>query len=209
MKKLRISWVGLLLVFVGSVALDQATKLHAQRDLLRWESSENHKLYSGKSFNVTSVGAGSQFEEGEYLGLDMTYSRNTGAAFSMLADLDDKIRVPFFYGVTLFAVIAIALFFKSTPLDHRMTRFGLIMILSGAIGNFIDRLRWGYVVDFIDVEWRVLGWQHDFAIFNVADVAINIGVICYILDIMRISIKEKREQRRNSNKESGAELPVS
>ena len=90
-----------------------------------------------------------------------------------------------------------------------MTRFGLIMILSGAIGNFIDRLRWGYVVDFIDVEWRVLGWQHDFAIFNVADVAINIGVICYILDIMRISIKEKREQRRNSNKESGAELPVS
>jgi signal peptidase II len=195
MRKINLVIVGLLLVFVGSVVLDQVSKLHVQQDLLRWESGEDVQLYSGRSIALGEWGGSPVEPWNLWFAMNLTYSRNTGAAFSMLSDLDDRIRVPFFYGVTIFAVIAIVLFFRSTPIDQRFTRFGLVLILSGAIGNFLDRLRWGYVVDFLDVEWNLLGWRHDFAIFNVADVAINIGVICYLIDVFRLWRIEKRTAR--------------
>ena len=56
------------------------------------------------------------------------------------------------------------------------------MILSGALGNFIDRVLLGYVIDFVDVDWVLYTWHHDFAVFNVADIAINIGIIAFLLE---------------------------
>ncbi len=88
----------------------------------------------------------------------------------MLSEINDKVRVPLFYGITVLAVILIGGYLRTTPYHHRFTRLGLIFILSGALGNFLDRIHRGYVVDFVDTEWRIFGWQHHFAIFNIADV---------------------------------------
>jgi signal peptidase II len=187
--------IAVLMIFFGAVILDQVSKLHAQRDLVRWQDETNIRQYTGKSIPLGSVGT--PRDPGPtnfYIGTALTYSRNTGAAFSMLADLDDRIRVPFFYAVTVIAVIAIFFFYRSTPSEHAFTRYGLVMIMAGAIGNFLDRVRWGYVVDFFDVHWDILGWRHDFAIFNVADVCINIGVIAYLIDAIRLWLKERREK---------------
>ncbi len=176
----------LVFVFIGAVGLDQVTKIHAHKDLLVWEDASDDSLFRGKKVFIFSVGVKDPPPEvtPRYFGFNLQYSRNKGAAFSMLSDLKDQIRVPLFYGITILAVILIVFYLRSTPIEHIMTRYGLILILSGAIGNFLDRVHRGYVVDFVDVDWNILGWRHDFAIFNVADVAINIGVICLIIDMI-------------------------
>ena len=73
------------------------------------------------------------------------------------------------------------------PRREWMTGLGLGLILGGAVGNVADRIRLGYVVDFIDVH--VAGWHYP--AFNVADSAITCGVILLLLDMLRVSLREK------------------
>lgn len=106
-------------------------------------------------------------------GLALTYVRNPGAAFSMLADAPASLRVPFFLGVVLLAVLAVFWMLKSTEAQDRLSRLGLGLILGGALGNAVDRVRFGEVVDFIEVGVRsVYTWP----IFNAADSAVCVGV---------------------------------
>lgn len=176
--------VVLALLFVATIGLDQATKRHAQRDLLGWEHREDVHAYQSKFFDIGSIGEENPDpdEPSFYVRLKFQYQRNVGAAFSMFADMDDSIRVPFFYMVTLIAIMFISYYLKTLPLNFHLTRFGLVMILAGALGNFIDRVLLGYVIDFIDVDWVIYHWRHDFAVFNIADIAINIGIIAFILE---------------------------
>lgn len=178
--------LALILVFVSSVAIDQVTKRHAHNTLLKYEDPQNLDYYTSNSFPVGSLGS-PEVQPGKtpfFVNLKFQYQRNRGAAFSMLANLPDKYRVPFFYGVTVLSVIYIMFYLKTLPINFHLTRFGLVMILSGAIGNFIDRLIQGYVIDFVDVSWNLFGWRHDFAVFNVADICINIGIIAFILEMV-------------------------
>lgn len=182
----RLLTILLAIVFVTLIALDQLSKHEVQKSLLIYEDPNNIELFQGSRVSVGHIGnpqPGAD-ETPFYVGLRMQYSRNRGAAFSMLAEMEDHYRVPFFYAVTVIAVIMIGFYLRTTPLHHYLTRLGLVMILAGAVGNFIDRVHLGYVIDFVDVEWNILGWRHDFAIFNVADVAINLGVICLIIDMI-------------------------
>lgn len=174
--------ISLLIVLVGSVGLDQTSKFQVQNDLVVFEKNNANvtEKYFGKSIPIGKIGKRS---EEFYFGLKFTYARNKGAAFSMLSNLDDIIRIPFFYIVHFIATFIIFYYLVVTPKLHIFFRFGLIMILSGAIGNFIDRFQYGYVVDFIDIDWKLFGWYHNFAIFNIADIAVNIGVIFIFTDI--------------------------
>lgn len=177
--------LALLLVLVGSVGLDQATKHQAQRDLVIYKNDRP----LAKSIPIAKLGDAAT---GPYVGLHFTYARNKGAAFSMFHNLDDSIRVPLFYVIYIVATFVIFKILIDLPAYQIFFRFGLIMILSGAIGNILDRIQYGYVVDFIDVDWRLFGWYHDFAIFNFADIAINIGAIAVIIDLNRQRRLEKR-----------------
>ena len=106
-------------------------------------------------------------------GLALTYARNPGAAFSMLADASSKWRVPFFGAVTVGALVAVLWMHRNTPRRDRLSRLALGLVLGGALGNAIDRFRLGEVVDFIEVGVRsVYTWP----IFNVADSAVCVGV---------------------------------
>jgi signal peptidase II len=101
---------------------------------------------------------------------------NSGAAFSFLAGASGWQRW-FFVGVGAVATIFILWLLRSHA-GQRLFSFALACILGGAVGNVVDRLLHGYVVDFLD--FHALGWH--FPAFNVADSAISIGAICLILD---------------------------
>ncbi len=191
----------LLIVFVSFFVLDQASKHHAQETLLLWQDPHDTDMYRGRQIPLLALGEDVIAPADGlplYFGFGLQYSRNKGAAFSMLSNLDDSIRVPFFHGVTVLAVFLIAYYYRNTPVDHHLTRYGLAMILSGAIGNFADRMQHGYVIDYFDADWNFFGWRHDFAIFNVADVAINIGVFCFLLDMLLVTLRERRQKRAAS-----------
>jgi signal peptidase II len=103
-------------------------------------------------------------------------AHNTGAAFSFLAGASGWQRW-FFTAIGVAAAIFIVWMLRSHA-GQRLFSFALALILGGAIGNVVDRLLHGYVVDFVQLHWR--GWF--FPAFNVADSAITIGAACLILD---------------------------
>lgn len=94
----------------------------------------------------------------------ITYVQNTGAAFSIL-----KGKTFFFTVVSFIVILVITFILIKHPIKHKAVGIVMAMILGGAIGNLIDRLRFGYVVDFLD--FRV--WP----VFNIADCAIVLGVL--------------------------------
>ena len=103
-------------------------------------------------------------------------AHNTGAAFSFLAGETGWQRW-FFTGIGAVAAVFIVYMLRSHP-GQKLFSFAMACILGGAIGNVVDRLLHGYVVDFLDFHWRGM----HFAAFNVADAAITIGAIGLILD---------------------------
>jgi|SRR6185369_8579347 len=116
----------------------------------------------------------------------ITYLRNKGAAFSFLSDA--SWRLPFFLLATAVAVIAIIAAFCKLKDEQRFAAFSLSLILSGAVGNLIDRVRMGEVIDFLDVYWKTHHWPA----FNVADSAICVGVALLALDLF---LEERRAKR--------------
>ena len=178
--------LSLFLIFVSTLVIDQVTKRHAHRTLLTEESPTNLDQYRSSYKEVGTIGSESldPATPTNFARLKFHYQRNRGAAFSMLATLDDTYRIPFFYAVTVFSVLYILFYLRTLPINYHLTRFGLVMIMAGAIGNFIDRIIQGYVIDFVDVSWNILGWRHDFAVFNVADIAINMGIIAFVLEML-------------------------
>ncbi|MBO0661373.1 signal peptidase II [Jiella sp. MQZ9-1] len=106
--------------------------------------------------------------------LALLHARNTGIAFSMFSEFGDV-------GLSVLAgaVLLIVLFlWVKTPAERKLTHFGLAIIVGGAIGNLIDRVRLGYVVDYVYFHTPAF----DFAVFNLADAFITVGAIIILLD---------------------------
>lgn len=112
---------------------------------------------------------------------NFTYVRNTGAAFGILATADPSFRVPFFLIVPVVALIAISYIFRKIPAGNVLLSSALSLVIGGAIGNLIDRIYLGYVVDFLDFHWKS---TYHFPAFNIADSAICVGVAVLTLDLL-------------------------
>jgi signal peptidase II len=151
---LRGPYVWLMAVVV---LLDQATKLLVDRMMTLHES---HPVIDGF--------------------LRLTYVRNRGAAFGILSDAELPFQATLFSFLSLSALAAIALYAWRLPAESRLPKAALAVIMGGAIGNLIDRMRLGYVIDFVDAY---LG-PHHWPAFNVADSAISVGVVLLILDML-------------------------
>lgn len=109
--------------------------------------------------------------------LRIFYVHNTGAAFSFLSAAGGWQRW-FFAAVAVVAIVAVFIWIGRLKSHQHRLALGLSMILGGAIGNLIDRLRFGYVIDFIDAYYQTWHWP----VFNVADSAITVGVGLVLLD---------------------------
>lgn len=102
----------------------------------------------------------------------LTYVRNSGAAFGIMHKAPAYFRDPFFIAVPLVALFIIGFLFVRLPDAQKLTASALSLIFCGAIGNLIDRLRFGFVIDFLDFYWKDYHWPA----FNVADSCIVVGV---------------------------------
>ena len=111
--------------------------------------------------------------------MNVTYVRNRGAAFSFLSEA--SWRLPFFVVVTLIACAVIVVALRRMAAEQTLGQLAVSMVFAGALGNLIDRIRVGEVVDFIDVYWRQYHWPA----FNVADMFICVGVALVLLDMIR------------------------
>lgn len=147
-----------LALMVGVVALDQLTKWLIVRTL---DLHDYRPLIDGL--------------------LSLSNVRNRGAAFGLLSDADLPYQAIVFSVLSLAALGAIALYAFRLPATARLPLLALALVLGGAVGNLVDRLRLGYVVDFIHVYWKHYQWPD----FNMADSAISIGVALLILDMLR------------------------
>jgi len=144
----------LLAVSTLVLVLDQATKIYVDRNMALHSSIcviENF-------FNIT-------------------YLRNKGAAFGLLAD--SSYRLPFFIAVSMVAACVIYVVIRKLREDQRLAAGALSLIFSGALGNLIDRVRLGEVIDFLYFHW----YEHYWPAFNVADSAICIGVFLLAVDM--------------------------
>jgi signal peptidase II len=148
-----------VLTVVGLIA-DQSTKLYIDRSMRLFDSIP----VLADFFHIT-------------------YVRNRGAAFSFLSDA--SWRLPFFIGISLVASIAILVAFHKLRDDQKLAQVSLAMIFSGAIGNLVDRIRLGEVIDFLDVHW----YRHHWPAFNVADSLICVGVFLLAVDML---LEDKR-----------------
>lgn len=148
---LKWLWISLLVV-----ALDQVTKSIAVDNLIL--------------FQPVPV----------FPGFNLTLMHNKGAAFSFLSDQSGWQRW-FFTVIAIVVSVAIVIWMKRLPADHRLTAVSLALILGGAVGNVWDRILLGYVIDFIDVYYADYHWPA----FNIADSAISVGACLLIIDSLR------------------------
>jgi signal peptidase II len=161
-KKYRI----LLIVFVILLALDQASKLLIERHFPLYQSRQVIQGF----FAITHV-------------------QNRGAAFGLLANLPGAGTL--FVIISLLAIALIITYFRSIKAKEVWTPLCLALVLTGAMGNLIDRFRLGGVVDFLDVYYK--GWH--WPAFNVADASITIGVLLLALKILWGEKKDAGKER--------------
>ena len=191
LKAKKLSFVMLLVMIFGSIGFDQFTKYLAQDELMVSSSKTELRVYRGKLHPLFSLGTENARKDGPYLAMNFSYVRNPGAAWGFLAGMDDKIRVPFFHVITLLCVLLIIQYIRMTPWSHRLGRFALSLILSGALGNMIDRVVLNFVIDWIDVRWNFFGWYYAFPNFNFADAAISVGAFLFFIDVAFLERKRR------------------
>ncbi len=112
--------------------------------------------------------------------LNFTYVQNPGAAFGFMAELPGLLRVPFFIAITFAAGFIIYAFQRFLPPERHLPRAYLGLIWGGAMGNCVDRVMYGRVVDFIEVYFK----SYHFYVFNVADSCISVGIGLLALDYL-------------------------
>jgi signal peptidase II len=116
-----------------------------------------------------------------------TYIQNRGTAFGFMSDMDSIIRIPFFITITMAAALIVYSYQRVILEENVMSRIALGLIWGGALGNLVDRLVYGKVIDFIDVRYADFHWF----VFNVADYFITIGLVYLFFEFVT-KRKEKK-----------------
>lgn len=165
-----------LAVALGVLLLDQVTKL--------WVIMEFHPLQT----------------RGVIPGLfTLVYNRNTGGAFGLFRNLSDGPRSLIFISVPCAIIVVILVWAFRSPTRPAVPQVGLAFILGGAMGNMLDRIRFGYVVDFLLFHLGRTGWQ--WPAFNVADSFITLGVGVLLLHLFLEP--ERQEETREAVRPGG------
>lgn len=176
-------------------------------DQLTWNSeAEIDEIIQGSTFVVDDEGhilrpgsRGLELEPGDHVEvqnrtvtviggfLTFRYVENRGAAWGFLSNSESPWRGPFFIGVGVIALGVIFLLVRSAPTERRFLITALALIAGGAVGNIVDRIRYGYVVDFI-VWYPGFEWPT----FNIADALIVVGVAMMVIEVIRDSLRQRR-----------------
>ena len=113
--------------------------------------------------------------------LSLQHVRNSGAVFGIFSATDIPGKPYVFAFLSAIALAALTYYARTIPREERLPRFALSLVIGGAIGNLIDRVRFGYVVDFVKMYWENHVWPN----YNVADSAISVGLVLLVIDSFR------------------------
>ncbi len=178
-------WVWLVALAVVVVAVDQSTKFAVLDQLTTAFDGRDDKLTVFLSDAPAAGYDGLHFRPKDRVVLSadffaLNYAENPGAAFGLFGNVPERYRGPLFHLVSLGAVLLVGYYFSQLKgaKNERFAKWGLPLVLGGALGNYIDRLARGFVIDFLDAH---LGDRH-WPAFNVADTAIVIGVGLLLID---------------------------
>ena len=115
--------------------------------------------------------------------LRITHVQNTGAAFGLFPDQSFVLAIVAFLGIAIILVYSLVIYRRFPWLDNTWNRLALGLVFGGTVGNLIDRLRYGYVTDFIDFDvWPA---------FNIADSAVTVGVSIFAYSLLSLARTEK------------------
>jgi signal peptidase II len=196
-------WIWLVGIALLVVALDQLSK--------QWVSAVLAKPVRG--FYPPACDADGPVEERERMAANkkiavvqdyfhLRYVENCGGAFGFLSGQRESLRKPFFYVTSVLASIFLVYLFIRLKQREKVLLVAFSSILGGAIGNVIDRVTLGYVVDFID--WHVRE-QARWPTFNIADIGITVGLVLILFDSFFLAPKrekiEKQEKEKREKKE--------
>ncbi len=190
-KSLRL----LLVIALSTLAVDQVTKFMAVANLTDALDGRQGLARLSGFFSEQNLDNSPPPQEGRYYRSrpyrfiedywHFRYVENPGAAWGLFANLPDTARRVFFHVVSLAALAFILAMYVRLEPGQRLVRMALALVAGGALGNFMDRVARGYVIDFIDWHWRNqpgMRWPT----FNVADAAICVGVALMLLDSLRL-----------------------
>lgn len=107
------------------------------------------------------------------------FAKNLGGAWGLLQEEPESIRRPFFLGISVLAIVFIVSLYRKLTPQQTALKWGLPLVLGGALGNLVNRIQYNYVVDFIDFQYK----GHHWPTFNVADIAIVVGVGLMAIDM--------------------------
>jgi len=113
--------------------------------------------------------------------LSLQHVRNSGAVFGIFSGTDIPGKPYVFALLSTIALAALTYYARTIPREERLPRFALSLVIGGAIGNLIDRVRFGYVIDFVKMYWENHVWPN----YNVADSAISVGLVLLVFDSFR------------------------
>ena len=111
---------------------------------------------------------------------NLTHIHNPGGAFGFMSNQSSSVHNIIFLFIASLAICLIFYFYINTPKKHTLIATGFALIFGGAIGNMIDRIRFGKVVDFLDFYIGDLHWP----VFNVADSAISVGIVIFLFHLL-------------------------
>ena len=112
--------------------------------------------------------------------LYFTYIQNPGTAFGFMSTMETFVRIPFFVAITIAAGWIVYTYQRLIPQEKLLTRVALGFVWGGALGNFIDLILYGKVIDFIDMRYHEYQWY----IFNVADSFISVGLLFLLFEFI-------------------------
>jgi signal peptidase II len=166
----------LFAVLSAIVIADQASKLWAVEALTRVR--QTHPGSALDHYTVQHPGTAAPLYFAGRWGY-FEYVENPGAAWNILSGAHESFRYPFFFVVGIVAMALMVIYYFRAGEGDALRRVALACVIGGALGNFLDRVRLRYVIDFIVVD---LGSFYRWPTFNVADAAISIGVIMLLLE---------------------------
>jgi signal peptidase II len=133
---------------------------------------------------------------------DITHVRNPGGAWSLFAQGDSSLRMPFFIGAAFLAIVLLLYFFRRLEPDMKLSALALGMVFGGALGNLTDRIRHGEVVDYLQFH---LLFDYTFPTFNVADSLIVVGVILLMVETFFEPVPESELEQVDADPATGVE----
>jgi signal peptidase II len=155
------SYVFLAAISLLTLAADMATKTWAERHLDKYPGT--FEIWRGH--------------------LTLILAKNRGGAWGLLQTTSENVRRPFFLLVSVAAIAFIMSLYRRITPKQLALKWGLPLVLGGALGNVVDRVRYGHVIDFIDAHVLYQGMERHWPTFNVADIAICVGVGLMAIDM--------------------------